>query len=400
MVEGVLRCMFARSSEQFKEDSKKGVFCIDIDPESSRNWPENLRLIKSEDWFETKEVVEVDPSKHVRGFIGMGAVKKFIVTAAKSIGTEELLLYVTDDGENWDRAHFPDDHGGILEEAYTILPSTEHSIQVDVLSTTSMRNQIGTLFTSNSNGSYFTRALENTNRNSNGIVDFEQVQNIEGILLANIVINHEEVKANPRTAQKQIQSRISFDDGHTWHPLRSGSDNLHLHSESEAHNTGMVFSSPAPGVLMGVGNTGDRLKPYDECDFYVSMDAGLTWTKARNGPHQYEFGDQGGILVAVKDVDDADTLFYSFNYGQDWKEMPLGRDVQVRPMFLTTLPDSTSEKFTMLGRKEDGGYSMFALDFEDSRSRKCNLDKRGDGGDFEKWYARYDDEGISFWIHG
>jgi hypothetical protein len=213
MVEGVLKCMFARSTEAFKQDTKKGVFCIDSDPDSTRLWPENLRLIKSEDWFETKTVVEVDLSKHVRGFIGMGAVQSFIVAAAKSIGTEELALYVTDDGEKWDRAHFPEDHGGILEEAYTILPSTKYSIQVDVLSSMSMRNQVGTLFTSNSNGSYFTLSLEHTNRNGRGFVDFEKVQNIEGILLANIVSNYEAIKENPYTAEKKIESRISFDDG-------------------------------------------------------------------------------------------------------------------------------------------------------------------------------------------
>jgi hypothetical protein len=32
-------------------------------------------------------------------------------------------------------------------------------------------------------------------------------------MMANIVINYEEVKANPRTADKRIESRISFDDG-------------------------------------------------------------------------------------------------------------------------------------------------------------------------------------------
>ena len=217
MVEGVLKCMFARSTQEFKEDSKRGVFCIDLDPESTRNWPENLRLIKSENWFETKTVVEVDSSKHIRGFIGMGSVERFIVAAAKSVGTEELALYVTDDGDHWDRARFPDDHGGIMdsskEEAYTILPSTKYSIRVDVLSSMSMHNQVGTLFTSNSNGSYFTRSLEHTNRNLNGIVDFEKVQNIEGILLANVVENYEEVKAKPVTAIKKVVSRISFDDG-------------------------------------------------------------------------------------------------------------------------------------------------------------------------------------------
>ena len=151
---------------------------------------------------------------------------------------------------------------------------------------------------------------------------------------------------------------------------------------------------------MGVGNIGDHLKPYADCDFYVSTDAGLTWRKARDGPHQYEFGDQGGILVAVKDEEKANKLWYSFNYGEDWSEFSLGKDVEVRPVFLTTLPDSTSEKFTMLGKKPEGkGYAMFAFDFEGSRPRKCNLDKKSDGGDFEKWYARYDDEGIHPPIH-
>jgi Sortilin, neurotensin receptor 3,/Sortilin, neurotensin receptor 3, C-terminal len=173
-----------------------------------------------------------------------------------------------------------------------------------------------------------------------------------------------------------------------------GSEHLHVHSETEAHNLGPVFSSQAPGILMGVGNVGDHQKPYEECDLYVSMDAGLTWKKALDGPHKYEFGDQGGIIVAVPDHDKADRLWYSFNYGSDWKEFSLGDGVQVKPIFLTTIPDSTGEKFTMLGRKEEGGFTVLSLNFEGSRGRKCNLNKKGNGGDFEKWYARYDEEGI------
>ena len=169
---------------------------------------------------------------------------------------------------------------------------------------------------------------------------------------------------------------------------------MHLHSESEAHNTGLVFSSSAPGVLMGVGNTGDHLKPYQDGDFYISTDAGLTWERAREGPHKYEFGDQGGILIAVRDNEEADTVWYTFNYGKDWKELSLGSDVRIKPVLLTTLPDSTSERFTLVGKKPEGGYSVFSLNFEGSRSRKCKLDKKGDGADFEKWYARYNDEGL------
>jgi Sortilin, neurotensin receptor 3,/Sortilin, neurotensin receptor 3, C-terminal len=143
---------------------------------------------------------------------------------------------------------------------------------------------------------------------------------------------------------------------------------------------------------MGVGNTGDHLKPYDECDFWISTNSGQTWTKARDGPHQYEFGDQGGIVVAIKDEEKANKVWYSFNYGQDWKEYAI--DTEIKPIFLTTLPDSTSEKFTLLGRKSSDEYVLLSLSFEGTRDRKCHLDKNNDGGDFEKWYARYDDDGI------
>jgi Sortilin, neurotensin receptor 3,/Sortilin, neurotensin receptor 3, C-terminal len=144
---------------------------------------------------------------------------------------------------------------------------------------------------------------------------------------------------------------------------------------------------------MGVGDTGDHLKPYEQCDFYVSMDAGLTWTKARDGPHKYEFGDQGGILVAIKDEEKANKIWYSFNYGKSWNDFDLG--MEIAPAFLTTLPDSTSERFVLLGKKSNGEFVLFSLEFDGMRSRKCNLDKKGDGGDFEKWYARYDEDGSS-----
>lgn len=145
---------------------------------------------------------------------------------------------------------------------------------------------------------------------------------------------------------------------------------------------------------MGVGGTGEFLRPYEESDFFVSKDAGRTWEKARDGPHEYEFGDQGGILVAVKDEERASSLWYSFDYGATWKEVSLGEDVEIRPIFLTTLPDSTGQKFTLLGESKNDQYILFALNFQDSRDRKCKLDKNRDGGDFEKWYARYDRDGI------
>ena len=60
----------------------------------------------------------------------------------------------------------------------------------------------------------------------------------------------------------------------------------------------------------------------------------------------------------------------------------------MRARILTTVSDSTSQKFILLGQadkkdqKDDGRFAMVFLDFANTRSRRC-----GDG-DFEDWYAR------------
>ena len=59
-----------------------------------------------------------------------------------------------------------------------------------------------------------------------------------------------------------------------------------------------------------------------------------------------------------------------------------------RARALTTVPDSTSQKFMLIGqiaRKDQKGNGRFAvvfLDFAPTRSRQCSDE------DFEKWYAR------------
>jgi hypothetical protein len=62
--------------------------------------------------------------------------------------------------------------------------------------------------------------------------------------------------------------------------------------------------------------------------------------------------------------------------------------ISLRARVLTTVSDSTSQKFLLLGQlsrkdqTEDGRYVVVQLDFSPTRSRKCEDD------DFERWYAR------------
>lgn len=392
--EGTRGCAWAVGTPQFAEDAavvvKDRAFCIVRGLYSP--FPADNRLLVSDDFFDTEIEPGVDGNRAVTGIISMAAVKKYLVAAAKSEGTDELALYVTDDSSTWHRAEFGRGHR-IEEDAYTILESTNYSMQVDVLAS-KPTNPMGHLFTSNSNGTYFTKNIDYTNRNIFGRVDFEKIANIQGIVLVNIVENHEEVERS-NLAEKIVQTKISFDDGRTFQDLMVGDKRLHLHSVTDAQNGGRVFSSPAPGIVMGVGNTGKRLRPYEDGDLYISDDAGVTWRKALDGAHKYEFGNQGAVIMAIGDEDSTDQIRYSINHGKDWKKAEL--DVKIRAKYLTTVPDSTTLKFLLVGTHGSGSsteWHVFKIDFEGLHERACG-DK-----DFEKWPARVDEDGKPTCIMG
>jgi hypothetical protein len=69
--------------------------------------------------------------------------------------------------------------------------------------------------------------------------------------------------------------------------------------------------------------------------------------------------------------------------------------MNIRATILTTTPDSTSVKFILVGKTKDHKTHIFALDFEDILDGKqCNIDKdHEDKSDYEKWYARLDNDG-------
>ena len=382
-------CHWAKSTDLFQtsEDDKDDnrVVCVVRGMFSSILIQDDNRLMVSDNFFKDEDEPLLEEGRTVRGIVNVAVVKGFLVAAASAKGTKELALYVTDDGKIWHRGIFPKDH--ILEEdAYTVLESTNYSIQVDV-QTTMPINAMGVLFTSNSNGTYFTRNIEHTNRNFGGIVDFEKIQGIQGIVLVNVVDNWKEVENSPLTPKK-LQSKISFDDGRTFQSLKAGKDEIHLHSMTDISNVGKVFSSPAPGLVMGIGNTGKYLKAYEEGDLYVSDDAGLTWRLALKEAHKYEFGDRGSVLMAIFDEDSTDKFSYSINHGKDWKEVELKDKIRAR--ILTTTPDSTSLKFFLLasrGRGSDTTFYAYSVNFEGLHEDKCK------DSDFEKWYARVNEDG-------
>ena len=384
---GTRGCRWAVSTPEFGEDIdtviEDRIFCV-VQGLYSTSVKDN-RLVVSDDYFDRQEVEPaLDSGRAVTGIINMAPVKKYMVAAAKAEGTNELALYVTDDSSQWHRAEFGQHK--VEEDAYTILEGTNYSMQVDVLGSRPT-NPMGYLFTSNSNGTYFTRNIDHTNRNLFGHVDFEKVAGIQGIVLVNVVDNWEAVEGST-IVDKNIISRISFDDGRTFQDLRADGKTLHLHSVTDARSGGRIFSSPAPGIVMGVGNTGKYLKPYDEGDLYVSDDAGLTWTFALEGAHKYEFGNEGAVLMAVDDEEETGHIWYSIDHGKNWIKANLG--MKIRARFLTTEPGSSTLNFLLMGTSGKGSnmeWHILKIDFEGLHERMCGK------SDFEDWYARVDKDG-------
>lgn len=403
-------CYWAKSTELFTTGQQdldaSRTICVAKGKYS--DWARDYRLVISDNFFQAvnDDVQEfepdLEPGQSVTGIVNMRTTKRYLVAAASSQNTDEMALYISDDTIKWHRAMFPHDHK-LMEEAYTLLESTNYSIRINVM-TSNPSNPMGVLFSSNSNGTYYTRNIEHTNQIFWGLVDFEAVAGVQGIILVNTVDNWEAIEEGS-LSEKKVFSRISFDDGRTWQDLKvkGKNDRLNLHLVTEMTNTGRVLSSPAPGILMGIGNTGEYLEGIESGDTYVSDDAGMTWTKALKGPHKYEFGDQGSVLVAIK-MGGADEIRYSLDHGDTWGKAKLddgdtsGKDKKdLVAKILTTSRDSTTLKFLLTGRQGlglDAKYFVMSIDFEEMHERKCGE------GDIEDWYARLDADGKATCLMG
>ncbi|KAI5865000.1 Oligoxyloglucan reducing end-specific cellobiohydrolase [Durotheca rogersii] len=391
-------CWWAKSSPLFttgnEEWDDRRVLCIVRGGVFSPQ--EENRLLISDKYFSKTDgvVQEYEPNLTgdgpMQGVISIVEVKKYLLVAAAARNTAEMALFVTSDTQTWHRAVFPQDHP-LLKASYTVLESTNYSIQIDVKTSRRLSKPMGTLLTSNSNGTYFTRNVEHTNRNMESYVDFEKVSGIQGIFLVNQVENWEEVEEEGK--DKKIRTRITFDDGRTFEPAKAGDEEIHLHSVTELNNVGPVFSSPAPGLVMGNGNLGKHLKGYWESRLYISDDAGRTWIEGPEGPHKYEFGDQGSILLAIRDSKEANVteIEYSLDHGKNWETAKLPNDLSVCPWTLTTTQDSSSLKFILTARKgsraSPTGFYVISIDFEGLHEDTCKED------DMEDWFARVDDDG-------
>lgn len=362
------------------------IYCLQYPDQSGdqRKKIENIettQLISSSDFFDTYKV-------RLKDVIGIVNLDEYVLAAYVDRNGMTLRMVVTIDGANFANADFPPRFERSRETAYTVLDSTTKSVFLHVTTSEAEGHEFGTLMKSNSNGTYYVTSVDSVNGDADGYVDFEKLQGLEGVALVNVVINADDVlKENNR---KRLKTKITHNDGGSWSyltpPKKDSEQNsynckvgteectLNLHGFTERKDVRDTYSSgSAVGILLGVGNVGEYLSPYNEGNTFISADAGVTWREVHKGPYTWEFGDQGGIIVAVKDDASTQELLYSEDQGSTWQSYKF-YDTPLIIEDIATVPSDTSRRFLLIARKGDSDDRLvIRLDFSALHDRKCAL---------------------------
>ena len=377
LLNNAIHCEFVGSLYKYPSDEKL-IFCQVKEKNSLKR-----TLVASRDFFVNDKSVLFD------SIIGYMSTGEFTVVAIPH-DNGELRAYVTVDGKEFAEAKFPQDATAERQEAFTILGSQTGSIFLHLSTNNRPGGEFGVLMKSNSNGTSFVTLERAVNRNQQGMVDFEKVQGLEGIIMVNTVGNRDEV-LNAGEGKK-LKSKITFNDGSDWsfiQPPRKDSEgksyscskslekcSLHLHSYSERTDIRDTSSSgSAIGMLIGVGNVGEYLLPKDECSTFFSSDGGESWTEIKKGPYQWEYGDHGGILVLVPENVATDTLTYSTDAGKSWKDYKFTEQKTI-VQDIITVPGDSVLRFLLISQStsvKGGSTKTFSIDFTGSFARQCTF---------------------------
>lgn len=354
------------------------------------------KLVKSANYFKDSSVLFEDA-------LDFAVRSKFVFVATIAEDHKLLQAKVTSDGEAFADADFPSDLNVDVQTGYTVLDSGTQSIFLHVTTNKERGHEIGSILKSNSNGTFYVTSLPGVNRNTIGYVDFDRIDILEGVLVANSV-------SNPNAKEeKQLQTRISFNEGSEWHflvppavdvdgkkylcvgrPLSKCA--LHLQGFTERPDYRDTFlSTSAIGYLLGVGNVGEYLGSSSLSTFF-SSDGGITWKEVRKGRYMWEFGDRGTILLLVDAENPTNEVIYSSDDGQTWKLYTF-TDLPVQVWDLATVPSDTARKFLIFAG-ESGKLrldtKLFSIDFTQFYPRQCQLDlDNPSDDDFDYWTPRH-----------
>lgn len=219
--------------------------------------------------------------------------------------------------------------------------------------------------------------------------DLYRVEGLKGIYIASRVDSKAHVS---NIGPEHLISLITFDHGVTWSPINPPTEdengkplNCHLENSCSLHlcqkfsqlypvtrSASIMSSKSAPGILIATGVMGKSLKGLP--GVYLSRDAGLTWKRILKDYYFFNYGDHGGVLVAVKyfkSRGETRKILYSTNEGIEWNSYQFNAE-DLRIYGLMTEPGENTTTFTMFGSANDQHqWIIITIDLKNTFARNC-----------------------------
>ena len=319
------------------------------------------------------------------------------------------------------------------EHSYSFLDTTENTVFINV-NHFGETSKHGHIYISDIDGSKFSLSLHNNICMTPQQCDFDKVNGLNGIYLAN-VINQEWMKDAQQEIQEEealneegmgenkpkkkasgveekinqfrdfTQTFITYNKGGLWHKLRvpeknldgkqyvcenEGECSLNLQGLSNRHAPFYSVDS-ASGIIISNGNVGKYLSENDEeVSTFISRDGGLNWFEVRKGSHIYEIGNHGAFILMAEQQRLTDFILYSWDEGLTWTEVKVSQE-KIIIVNIIIEPTSTSQHFVIYGHSPSKkgvqrGF-LIGIDFSSLHEPMCrnSSEPNTEGSDYETW---------------
>lgn len=383
-------------------------------------WSYKVDLIYSDDFFKTKRIAAQKGNKFLLTHNYL-----FVAQVVDQESQEVTLLATSSLDRMYNFSPIQTNQDTFKEHSYTFLDTSENSVFLHI-NHFGEHSRYGHVYTSDSNGLKYNLSIKYNVRSDSNQCDFEKVNSLEGIYIANVIssnfmINAEQEmeveeydeeenigveRINPRMIKYKdsykdfIKTLISFNKGGDWKRLNAPERDsagrkypctthcyLNLHGISSDYPPFYSVSSAA-GIIIGNGNVGRYLDRHN-VSTYLSRDGGLSWFEIRKGSHIYEIGDHGAIIVIAEDTKPTNQIHYSWDEGLTWEDLTISDDkLMVRNIIIE--PSSTSQHFILYGETNKNGEKkgvVIGLDFSSLHEPQCRNPDNPDSpeSDYEKW---------------
>jgi len=355
----------------------------------------------------------------------------FIAQVLDQEDQEVMLMVANPKDKNYNFQPIELSQNSFKEHSYTFLDTSENSVFIHV-NHFGEKSQTGHIYTSDAEGQKFSLSLHHNLRVNEGQCDFDKLNGLEGIYMANVVNKEwmkeaedmiqteeaesdgmtEETDVNNQNKQKTnksdtmkdfINSLITFNKGGNWHLIKAperdfegkrydcGEEcNLHFHGFSSA-NPPFYSVESAAGIVIANGNVGQYLSyNEEEINTFLSRDGGYNWFEIKKGSHIYEIGDHGALIVIAEEDRPTNNIYYTWDEGLTWNELNISKDkIFIRNIIIE--PTSTSQRFIVYGQTQNKkGVKkgvVVAVDFSSLHEPQCrNPNEPGTANsDYETW---------------